>query len=49
MFLVNRVFNNVIDFNMEKEIINKDDKKDIFKKLIIDYLIKNIVGNCNVN
>lgn len=49
MILLNRVFNNVIDFNMEKEIINKDDKKDIFKKLIIDYLIKNIVGNCNVN
>ena len=49
MILLNRVFNNVIDFNMEKEIINKDDKKDIFKKLIIDYLIKNIVGNYNVN
>ena len=49
MILLNRVFNNIIDFNMEKEIINKDDKKDIFKKLIIDYLIKNIVGNYNVN
>jgi hypothetical protein len=34
---------------MEKEIIYKDDKKDIFKKLIIDYLIKNIVGDYYVN
>lgn len=49
MILLNRVFNNIISFNMEKEIIYKDDKKEIFKKLIIDYLIKNIVGDYYVN
>ena len=46
---MNRVFDNNIDFSMENKIVNEDNKKDIFKKLIIGYLIKNIVGNGNVN
>lgn len=49
VILLNSVFDNNINFNMEKEMINKDNKKDVFKKLIIDYLIKNIVGNNHVN
>ena len=49
MILLNSVFDNNINFNMEEEMFNKDNKKDVFKKLIIDYLIKNIVGNYYVN
>jgi len=49
VILLNSVFDNNINFNMEKEMVNKDNKKDVFKKLIIDYLIKNIVGNYHVN
>ena len=49
VILLNNIIVDNINFNMEKEMVNKDNKKDVFKKLIIDYLIKNIVGNYHVN
>ena len=37
---------NNINLNMNKDIISND-KRIIFKQLIIEYLIKNIIGDTN--
>lgn len=44
---MNNGFYNFIDLNMNKEILYSNDKKKIFKELIIEYLIRNIIGDSN--
>ena len=44
---MNNAFSNFIDFNMSEEILDSNDKKLIFKELIIEYLIRNIIGDSN--
>lgn len=44
---MNNDFYNFIDLSMNKDILYSDDKKVIFKELIIEYLIRNIIGDSN--
>lgn len=44
---MNNDFYNFINLNMSKEILYSNDKKIIFKELIIEYLIRNIIGDSN--
>ena len=45
---MNKYFNQLIDFTMNDNISVSIEKKKVFKELIIEYLIRNIIGDNNV-
>ena len=47
VILLNNIIIDNINFTMDKDI-NSKDKKIIFKELILEYLIKNLIGDTNV-
>jgi len=44
---MNKYFNQLIDFTMNDNISVSIEKKKVFKELIIEYLIRNIIGDNN--
>ena len=44
---MNKYFNQLIDFTMNNNISVSLEKKKVFKELIIEYLIRNIIGDNN--
>ena len=44
---MNNDFYNFIDFTMNNNISVSLEKKKVFKELIIEYLIRNIIGDNN--
>jgi len=44
---MNKSFNQLIDFTMNDNIYVSIEKKKVFKELIIEYLIRNIIGDNN--
>lgn len=44
---MNKYFNQLIDFTMNDNLSVSLEKKKVFKQLIIEYLIRNIIGDNN--
>ncbi len=44
---MNKTFNQFIDFTMNDNVSVSNEKKKVFKELIIEYLIRNIIGDNN--
>ena len=44
---MNKYFNQLIDFTMNNNISVSLEKMKVFKELIIEYLIRNIIGDNN--